>query len=171
VSSDLLALLAGTVLAVGALAFVLHPLFFTVRDRARHKASRANADDSAIVALREIEFDRATGKLSDSDYAELRKTYGERALRDMRAAKQPAQASTPEPQDPIEARVRAYRMTHRQCATCGLRPEPDAIYCSTCGAYLDGVCPECAAQVTESGAVFCSTCGASLAREGASVAV
>ena len=99
-SSDLLALLAGTVLAVGALAFVLHPLFFVARDRARHTSpspDRSNADDSAIVALREIEFDRATGKLSDSDYAELRKTYGERALRDMRAATKPPPFAAPPP--------------------------------------------------------------------------
>lgn len=173
-SADLLALVAGTVLAVGALAFVLHPLFFAVRDRARHKTTpdRANADDSAIVALREIEFDRATGKLSDSDYAELRQTYGARALRDMRAAKAaPTPAPRPEPMDDIEARVRAYRMTHPECATCGLRPESDAMYCSTCGSYLDGVCPECAAKITEPGAVFCSSCGGSLAQENASALV
>ena len=174
-SSDLLALVAGTVLAVGALAFVLHPLFFAVRDRARHitPPDRANAGDSAIVALREIEFDRATGKLSDSDYGELRQTYGARALSDMRAAKQAdtTPAPTPEPTDAIEARVRAYRMTHRECVTCGLRPEPDAIYCSACGSYLDGVCPACAAKITEPGAVFCSSCGTSLGRENASALV
>jgi predicted nucleic acid-binding Zn ribbon protein len=163
VSSELVALVTGTAIAVGALAFVLHPLFFAVRERERHTVSdRAHADDSAIVALREIEFDRATGKLSDSDYAELRKTYGERALRDMRAEKPSVPAT--EPLDPIEARVRAYRMTHRECATCGVRPEPDAIYCSTCGSYLARACPDCSATITEPGAVFCSTCGASLAR-------
>jgi len=37
------------------------------------------------------------------------------------------------------------------------------VYCSTCGGYLERVCPRCAAEVTEPGAAFCSTCGATLA--------
>jgi hypothetical protein len=169
VNAELTALTAGTVLAIGALAFVLYPLFFAVRDRTAEKTTdRKDADDSAIVALREIEFDRATGKLSEADYAELRKTYGELALREMRHAKIAAPAA---PMDPIEARVRAYRMTHRECPTCGLRPEPDAVYCSTCGGFLDRVCPECSAEIREPSATFCSSCGATLARGRASVGV
>jgi hypothetical protein len=163
VSADVLALLTGTALAVGALAFVLYPLFFTVRDWVRSpEGRREHADDSAILALREIEFDRATGKLSESDYAELRTTYAGMALREMREAEKPAPSDAP--LDVIEARVRAYRLTHRECPTCGLRPEPDAVYCSTCGGYLERVCPECGAEVAEAGAAFCSGCGATLAR-------
>lgn len=165
-SGDILALLVGTALAVGALAFVLYPLFFVVRERsAARPSARANADDSAIVALREIEFDHATGKLSDADYTELRATYGGRALKEMRGSES---QKAVQPVDPIEARVRAYRQTHRDCPTCGLRPEPDAIYCSTCGAFLDRACPECKAEITASSATFCSACGASLARTHAS---
>jgi hypothetical protein len=165
VSADLVALVVGTVLGVGALAFVLYPLFFTVAESGRAAAQQARpADDSAIVALREIEFDRATGKLSDADYAELRKAYGERALRELRVTG--AEASV----DPIEARVRAYRESRRECPTCGLRPEPDAIYCSTCGVFLDAVCPVCAARIAEPGATFCSSCGASLASTGSRTA-
>jgi predicted nucleic acid-binding Zn ribbon protein len=162
VSADLVALIAGTVLGVGALAFILYPLFFTASDAMRDStAAPASPEASAILALREIEFDRATGKLSETDYAELRKTYAGRALKELRDAKD-ARAS--EPLDPIEARVRAFRMTHRDCPTCGLRPEPDAIYCSTCGSFLDRACPDCGASIGEAGAIFCSSCGATLAR-------
>jgi len=170
VSSDLLALVAGTVLAVGALAFVLQPLFFGVRQRVagrRTAVPDADADDSPIVALREIEFDRVTGKLSDGDYAELRRAYTERALHDMRATP----LLPPESTDPIEARVRAYRDAHRECVTCGIRPELDAIYCSNCGSYLDRVCPDCGTDITEPGATFCSTCGARLTRDRARIGV
>lgn len=161
-SGEVVALLAGTVLAVAALAFVLYPLFFAQVSMPRGpRASMESPEASAILALREIEFDRATGKLSETDYAGLREVYAVRALRELREAKA---GISPEPQDPIEARVRAYRLTHRECATCGLRPERDAVYCSTCGGYLDRVCPECRAPVTEASAVFCSSCGASLAR-------
>lgn len=133
-SADLVALLAGTVLAVGGLAFVLYPLFFPVSEHvSRGESGREIPDDSAILALREIEFDRATGKLSESDYAELKTAYSARALRELREMNASAAAV---PVDPIEARVRAFRMTHRECPTCGLRPEPDAVYCSTCGGLL-----------------------------------
>ncbi len=76
-SADLIALAAGTALAVCALGFVLYPLFFSIGNRsARTTRSGVDTEDSPIVALREIEFDRATGTLSEADYAELRKTCG-----------------------------------------------------------------------------------------------
>jgi hypothetical protein len=159
-TAEALALALGTLLAVGALAFVLHPLFFATNESRHTRASDVGAgQDSAIVALREIEFDRATGKLSDTDYTELRRAYMERALTELRAAPVPIEG-----EDAVEARVRAYRQARRECPTCGLRPEPDAIYCSTCGGFLDRACPDCGAEVSEPGAVFCSTCGARLAR-------
>jgi hypothetical protein len=161
-SGDVLALVAGTLLAVGALAFVLYPLFFAVSDHTRRTETRA-ADDSAILALREIEFDKATGKLSESDYAELKRQYAERALRELRSAPA-AGVAAGVPADDIEARALAFRATHRECPACGVRPEPDAVYCSTCGGYLDRKCNVCGADVIESGATFCSTCGAALAR-------
>ena len=162
-SSDVVTLIAGTRLAVGALAFVLYPLFFQVRPRRRAAATagRRPADDSAIVALREIEFDRATGKLSETDYRDLKQQYSQRALLEMRRAGSlnPAEVAA----DPIEARVRAFRSTHRECIACGVRPEVDAIYCSNCGAFLDRACPECGAEIVEPGAAFCAKCGVPLA--------
>lgn len=160
--SGVTALLLGTLLAVGALAFVLHPLFFDTRHPA-HRARRdeGNSAESAIVALREIEFDRATGKLSESDYAELKTQYSARALAEMRAA---GGTTTPAPEvDAVEARVRAYREARKECKRCGLRPEPDAAYCSSCGTYLDGTCPGCGTAIAEPSAAFCSTCGVTLA--------
>jgi hypothetical protein len=162
-SSELLALVVGTVLAVGALAFVLYPLFFAVPRRvAPRRVAKPSADDSAVRALREIEFDRATGKLSDSDYAELKRDYGNRAISEMRTAEAKPAAEKPAPVDPVEAKVRAYRESHRECRTCGLRPESDAIYCSNCGVYLEGRCGSCGADVKETSAGFCSHCGTGL---------
>ena len=140
-SDEALALVVGTTLAVGALAFVLQPLFCPAAEDPAAPAPNDHADgDSAIVALREIEFDRATGKLSDADYAELRRIYAERALQEMHdsATQGPAGAGSAGDVDPIEARVRAVRATHRECPACGVRPEPDALYCSSCGRSLGG---------------------------------
>jgi hypothetical protein len=156
----MIALLAGTLLAVGALAYVLYPLFFESRPTRRRQVAAGEPTESAIVALREIEFDRATGKLSESDYAELKAMYATRALEEIRST---GGAETKPDVDPVEARVQAYRQARKECKTCGLRPEPDAVYCSTCGTYLDGKCPGCGTAVAESSASFCSTCGITLA--------
>ncbi len=162
-NGELLALVVGTVLAVGALAFVLYPLFFDVPRRIISRTVVvATPEESAIRALREIEFDRATGKLSDSDYAELRRDYGNRAVREMREAVPAKQAAAPASVDAVEARLREWKASHCECRTCGVRPESDAVYCSTCGRYLDGRCASCGVEVPESSAGFCSSCGAGL---------
>jgi hypothetical protein len=104
-------LIVGTLLAIGALCFVLWPLL--VASTAQASAAPAlSAPDYAVEALRELEFDRATGKISDSDYGALKATYTRKALTVMRAG------------DRIV------------CDRCGPRPEPDAVFCSNCGASL-----------------------------------
>ncbi|HEY5440965.1 MAG TPA: zinc ribbon domain-containing protein [Gemmatimonadaceae bacterium] len=159
----MLALAIGTLLAVGALAFVLYPLFAGValtpfRAPLTTKQAAGVVEREAVVALREIEFDRATGKLSDSDYGELHARYTERALQAMRSGSANAVAD-----DPVEAAVRAYRARLKRCVTCGPRPEPDAIYCSNCGQYLPGACGFCGSAVSEPAAAFCRACGRQLA--------
>jgi hypothetical protein len=163
-----LALVLGTLLAIGALAFVLFPLFsdlaaapFRALPDARQAAGVA--EQEAVVALREIEFDRATGKLSDSDYEELNARYTERALTAMRSGEAANVLAASLSADPAEAAVVAYRARLSQCVTCGPRPEPDAIYCSNCGHYLPGACASCGSAVNESGATFCGSCGRQLA--------
>lgn len=157
------ALVLGTLLAVGALAYVLYPLFFGVpRVRVASAESRAAEGDSAIVALREIEFDRATGKLSDVDYAALKARYTREALAVMRQTEPGAQSAAPS-DDELEAAVRAYRERHAVCSTCGPRPESDAIFCSTCGRYLRDRCADCGAPVDALDARYCVSCGKSLA--------
>lgn len=165
----MLALVVGTLLAVGALAFVLYPLLvgpLPVRRVALAPASASRvakaAEQEAIVALREIEFDRVTGKLSDADYAELKTRYTARALQAMRSGAAANEASSVT-DDAIEAAVLAYRERLHGCPSCGPRPEPDAVYCSNCGRYLPGACEGCGAPVTESSAAFCGSCGRQLA--------
>jgi hypothetical protein len=157
----MLALVVGTLLAVGALAYVLFPLLVAPAPATRnvrwHGAPSVAPEQDAVVALREIEFDRATGKLSDADYDELRTRYTGHALAALRAR----EADSPD--DAAEAAVMAYRARLKQCTTCGPRPEPDATYCSSCGKFLPGACGSCGAPVTEAGAAFCASCGRSLA--------
>ena len=135
------------------------------------------APESAIDALREIEFDRATGKLSDDDYSALKAQYTRTALVEMRsipaaagvAAATPT-AVAPNPGadgglvvDPAEAAVLRYRSVRRSCETCGPRPEPDPVFCSSCGTYLKGACSHCGATIDTPASRYCASCGSSLA--------
>ncbi len=107
------ALIAGSLLAVGALCYVLYPLFVPPRVRARTGESNvARAESASVEALRDLEFDRATGKISDADYEPMKARYTARALNAIRAGDVAA------------------------CDACGPRPEPDARYCSRCGAAI-----------------------------------
>ena len=110
-------LILGTVLALAALSFVLYPLI--VSDGSMNSARGILTNDavdpaknSAVDALREIEFDRATGKLSESDYDQLKSSYTQRALVFMRSSGSAI------------------------CEACGPRPEADAQFCSNCGRAL-----------------------------------
>ena len=165
------ALVIGTLLALGALAFVLYPVFFgSARATATPSASaRARADvdvdeSSAVAALRELEFDRATGKLSDADYADLKALYTKSAIAAMRRGTEADDEPAARPTDAeVEAAVRAHRQRLAGCPACGPRPESDAVYCSNCGRYLNDRCATCGAPVVAPEARYCNNCGNRLA--------
>jgi len=108
------ALLVGTALAVASLCYVLYPLFRAeIAVPVRRPVAEARRGRSpAVDALRELEFDRQTGKISDDDYEPMKARYTEQALAVMRAGDAPV------------------------CERCGPRPEQDADFCSRCGAAL-----------------------------------
>jgi hypothetical protein len=175
------ALIVGAAIAVAALVYVLFPLFDAVVPARHLTTGPALAPESAIDALREIEFDRATGKLSDDDYSSLKAEYTRTALVEMRVARQtvadsaetarpgdsvagaPNGMATDQSMDAAEAAVLRYRSVRRSCATCGPRPEPDPAFCSSCGTYLKEACVHCGAAVDAPASRFCANCGGSLA--------
>ena len=118
----------------------------------------------AVAALREIEFDRETGKLSDDDYASLNARYTGAALAALRAEGS-GDGTTPDLEAMISARVRSLSGGGPPpCRTCGPRPEADAAFCSTCGLRLDAgrSCQSCGAALPADSA-FCESCGARVA--------
>jgi hypothetical protein len=161
----ILALVVGTLLAVAALGFVLQPLLFGERaPRRRPRQSiEPPPEGQATAALREIEFDRATGKLSEDDYAELKARYTAEAELEMRREVTSTDAEVRPSDDEIEAAVRAYRASLPTCPECGPRPEADAVYCSSCGRFLRDTCSVCGAPVVATDARYCINCGTRLA--------
>jgi Double zinc ribbon len=145
----------------------------------------------ALAALKEIEFDRETGKLSDEDYAFLKRKYTVAAVEALReeeradtgaGVSKPRAATNPmswpgavDGSGDVEAmiadRVRALRFAATStppgaptCPVCGPRPEADAVFCSTCGRRLAdvGACASCGAALGADSR-FCAQCGADVA--------
>ncbi len=175
-SSSSAPFIVGIALALIALAIVLAPMFSDeppAEIRAEHRTTpKLEIDDepvpgSAIEALREIEFDRATGKLSDDDYDGMKAKYTVQALVELReqdaSLERGGTAVGVAPMDVAERMVKKYRPGSTICHTHGLRPESDALFCSECGAFLPGKCEQCGTAVTAAGAHFCTGCGHVLA--------
>jgi ribosomal protein L40E len=172
-------IVAALVVGVLTLGLVLEPL---LRGPSRRTPAAPDLVDpeetprgAALAALKEIEFDRATGKLSDSDYAMLMERYTQTAVQAMReeqsAAAPPADVPRSGSPDAIEAviaaKVRALRSASVPpvsglpvCSSCGPRPEPDAVFCSTCGRRLPTglACHSCGATLALESR-FCEACG------------
>jgi predicted nucleic acid-binding Zn ribbon protein len=164
--------IAAAVLGVAAVLVVLGPVLRrgaaqqSAGGSARAFTDAADLDESprgvALAALKEIEFDRETGKLSDDDYDFLKRKYTAIALETLRAedadaaAEAAAAGAVSAQSDAVEAliaaRVRALRVPRpvglaaaagehhpahvpgaAACPTCGPRSEPDAVFCSSCG--------------------------------------
>ena len=132
---------AAALVGLAGLLLVLEPLLRTRRHRPPPPAEPIDPEETprgiALSALKEIDFDRATGKLSESDYQFLKAKYTALALEALRADESPAAAEPAETL--IAARVQALRGAGSGalgCRICGPRPEPDAVYCSTCGLPL-----------------------------------
>jgi len=89
------ALVLGAVLAVAAVLFVSRPFLREPSARTdvlaepdeleRRRLELAEERDRALAALKELEFDHRSGKLSDEDYAELVGPLRRRAAETLRA--------------------------------------------------------------------------------------
>lgn len=166
----------GACLAVAALYFVLRPILnprmvtTADTDAAFGQEGEEPGEDLspravALRALKEIEFDRATGKLSEPDYETLKGQYTNQALAALRAEDQ---APLPESREAAKktAAGSPRAPVRSACSVHGARPESEARFCSECGRRLEpqgtGFCSRCG-SLLERGAQFCSSCGRAVA--------
>ena len=164
----MLELILGILLAAGATYFVLRPILRPPLESAGSEPAGDEGEDPAddmspqtvaLRALMEIEFDRATGKLSDTDYEQLKAKYTAEALAAMRGEQGARSSTLPVPTAPRSV-LRA-----PACPAHGTRPETDAQFCSECGRRLGsapGYCARCGSAL-EDDARYCNRCGARVA--------
>jgi hypothetical protein len=170
---------AGVLLAVAAVSYVLRPIFrpHSTEGELPGKGGSGRGDDGedpdddlspravALRALKEIEFDRATGKLSDADYDALKAKYTTEALAALRVEDRDAGRGMRDAERSQELTHPASRIPHPACSEHGPRPERDAEFCSECGRRLGsapGYCARCGSPL-EHEARYCHACGARVA--------
>ncbi len=141
----MLELMAGVIVALAALALVLEPLLAkeaSLSLPASVEPDFTSIEESespkirALLALKEIEFDRATGKLSDEDYAGLKAKYSAEAVEEIKKEEVAAAEAVDAAEHAVQLAKRAALVV---CPACGPRPEPAAVFCSECGRLLSRV--------------------------------
>ena len=143
-----LLLLSAAVIAVGLVAIALHRAFGALLNRqgfvVARPTGRARAlleADKALVlrTIKELEFDRAMGKVSDADFEEVNTRLRAKALAIMEQLDASAPAAggsgSSGSSGSSGAGPKATR-TADACATCGTVNDVDARFCKQCGGKL-----------------------------------
>lgn len=139
-------LIGGILLAAGVALFILEPVLFG------KPAPMYDGDDEfdeasakrrvALTALRDLEYDRATGKLDDKDYNLLKAELSREALRHLEDKGGPAAAVKTPGEDALEAEIARMRVALQQgleCSQCGVLNREGSQFCSACGGSLGTV--------------------------------
>lgn len=82
----------------------------------------------ALLAIRDLEFDRETGKIGEADFHQIKTRLSWEAVRIL------DREGTDAPGAPTSAAAQPTGPV--TCAACGPRPEADARFCSRCGGRI-----------------------------------
>jgi len=181
---DLGSLLLGLALLLASAFIVARPLFepqgLLEKDLGPTETLLAQRD-LVLTALRDLDFDHATGKITDEDYAPQRarlvaegaailKQLDEhrvapRALDSVEAAIRARRKTPARADSAIESAIAARRAAPLEritCSVCGAAAGAADKFCPKCGASLGSACPACGHAVRPTDK-FCGSCGAQIA--------
>lgn len=146
-------------LALAAVAFVAWPLWKPSRPLVETDdsplAELIRRKDSTLRAIKEVEFDHRTGKLSEEDFQRYDERLRQQAIALMRQIEKHA-PDLPVLEDELEALIASKRTEApapiappaappHACPACGAPVEESANFCARCGASLSAAAPAPAA--------------------------
>ena len=104
----------------------------------RHELTAVERRDTALEALRQLEFEYQTGKMPEAEYRELHRQLALTAVRAREAAEaaSPSEATTPEPAAQVPATPEPATPDGGACALCGSAVVPADRFCTACGAAV-----------------------------------
>ncbi|MFV2005935.1 MAG: c-type cytochrome biogenesis protein CcmI [Longimicrobiales bacterium] len=146
-----MALIVGAALLIGGvIMFILLPVIQGRRASLERSVDELTESEAkkrvSLLALRDVEYDFATGKLDEKDYKELKGEISREALMALRAVEAESDDRSRGVMRPaaevaggIEADIAAVReglRTGRTCHTCGHVNAEGSHFCADCGARL-----------------------------------
>jgi hypothetical protein len=142
----LVSVLMGATALVGLAALrTIRPLVSSADDRTvmiglRTRVALEREKALALRAIKELEFDRAMGKVSESDFHEMSARLRARAARLMRQLDASAGYRDRIERDLAkrlgDVTAKQARQTVAACASCGTGHDADAKFCKSCGQKL-----------------------------------
>lgn len=138
-------MILGAICIAGAVVlYVLQPILTGQQaplDRVHDEPTEAESRKRVtLLALRDVEYDHAAGKLDDEDYRQLREELTLEALAALQALSEDA---TPDEGDALERQIAEYRAALRaegsggiDCAACGGLNVTPGRFCAHCGAPM-----------------------------------
>ncbi len=144
--------IGGGLLATAVVLYILLPIVRGL-EAPLHRMEEEETEDQhrrrvALSALRDVEYDYATGKLDEEDYRDLKEELSVEALRILEGARdrQAAREEAPDidagdgaEADEIEAeiaRIRRGLQEGRTCRSCAETNPPGSSFCARCGREL-----------------------------------
>ncbi len=153
------AVFIGFLLLGAAIAYVSLPFRQKRKGASPSKSPvpRERQREAVLAALRDLDFDFRTGKVSEEDYQPLRAQL-------MAEAAQYMEIETKEDEQ-LEEMIRARRAVQPEnlkCEHCEAPIQADQRFCSKCGSAIkNDLCPSCGKKI-QAGDLFCASCGSQL---------
>jgi len=130
------ALLIGIVLLCAAVAYVSLPFWDKRKKAVGHSMAQSEGEggrEAVLAALRDLDFDFKTGKVSEEDYQPLRLQLLAQAAASMEAEKRS--------DEQLEALIQSRRKNKQQlfmsCPSCGNKIHVGDLFCSSCGTKME----------------------------------
>lgn len=137
---DIGSLLIGLALLIGVAFFIIQPFLErrALREKPVTEAEALTAErESLLIALRDLDFDYATGKITTEDYTPQRAELVARGVAVLKQLDALGVSTAAAPaEDEIERAIAQRRRARPSCAECGAALEAGDRFCRSCGAKI-----------------------------------